>query len=358
MLRKDFDAVARRTVEFTNGDKNGVLLLVDKITETNSALTPIKPLEDWNFPEDCETFLDETIVRLQEQWHARREIEDDYLPSLKPFYGIAEHSAMLGGKVVYGGDTSYHEHPVKEWSDLDKLFLSEDNENFKMLIDSMKYLKKREKEVGYIAQLRGVEAPMDMANAIRGNDLFYDFYDEEENVHKLLEICLEASRFTMKHQKEVIGDFMGGVISGFGVWLPGNGFGHSSEDASSMCSLDIYKEFGRPYYDRMLEGYDSTILHVHTLGRHILPEFCEIDKIKIMDLTYDPNIISPIDTYKEYADILKDKIVAPAVTIDEFAENVEFLADRRSIIHLHVDTLDEAKRGVEIAAKINALAAR
>ncbi len=351
MFRKNLDEVIQRNIDFaSDAKKEGILLHVETFTDVEKP--KIKPLEQWNFPYDYKEYMDAYIKQHQVYWQNRSSLNDDLIPCLKPYYGIAEHSALLGGKVTYGGDTSYHDHPLKTWEDFDKLSLSLENENFKMLLDSMAYLKAKEKEYGYIATLRGGEAPMDMANAIRGNDIFLDFYDEEENVHKLIDLCLQAGRFTFKHQKEIIGELNGGTMSGFNVWLPGNSIGHVSEDASSMCASSVYTKFGKSYLDALLKDYDCTILHVHTMGRHVLPEFASMEKIKFIQLTYDPNQPSPIDVYKQNAELLKDKIVVVNMYEQEVLENLEFLHKNKSIVVLQQAKLENAKK---LANMIHAL---
>lgn len=140
-MRDDLAAVLKRNIHFMQDEiKSGVLLHVTGINLR--PLPEVKALEQWNFPDDWQAYMDACIERETAYWEQRRGIDDDRLPTMKPFYGIAEHSAFVGGEVVYGGNTSYHMHPVKDWSDLDTLVCDENNENFKMLIDSIRYLKK------------------------------------------------------------------------------------------------------------------------------------------------------------------------------------------------------------------------
>ncbi len=353
MLRSDFDQVLARNVAFVQDDvTQGVLLHVSNLTDLN--IPSVKPLEQWDFPAAYKAYMDACIAREQAAWACRGGLHCDTIPTMKPYYGIAEHSALLGGTVVYGGDTSYHVHPLEDWdTDFDKLCLSEENENLKLLLDSMKYLKSKEAEVGFLASLRGGEAPMDMANAIRGNDLFYDLYDEPERVHALIQLCLQASRFTFRLQKEIVGEVCGGVMSGFGVWLPGNSIGHLSEDASSMCNVEMYREFGKPYLAALLDDYDCTLLHVHTMGLHVLPEFVDLDKIKFIQLTYDPNQTTPIQAYKQNAALLQNKIVVLDMRPDEVEENLSFLYEHKSIVCLRDATLAQAEHIAHLVRAIN-----
>ncbi len=345
-MRNDFDQVLRRNMEFASeAVKRGVLIQVTAIDEI--AGLGIRPLEAWNFPGEALAYMDACIEQMQWYWSRRRTVRDDLLPSLKPFFGIAEHTAFVGGRVVYGGDTSYHEHPLKSLEDVNQLACHEDNENFSMLMRSMAYLKERSGEEGFIASLRGGEAPMDMANGIRGNDLFMDFYDNPEKIHELIAFCTEASKWTFNHQHAVVGQVEDGTMTGMGVWIPGHSIGHLSEDASCMCSADLYRDFGRPYTESLLEHFDCAMVHVHTYGRHVLPEICAIDKVKFVQLEFDPNQPSPIETFREYDKVLAGKVVIVRGGREEIEANLDFLTARKCIIWATTGSVSEARTLVD-----------
>ena len=70
---------------------------------------------------------------------------------------------------------------------------------------------------------------------------------------------------------EAAGDVYGGVVTGFGEWLPGRGLGHVSEDTTTMISLEQFEEFGRPRTERILphETAEKTLFSPYR--RHALP---------------------------------------------------------------------------------------
>lgn len=354
-MRKDLNEVLDRNIALSEkSTRHGTLVHFVNIAEIQPP--EVKPLELWKFPQEYRQYTDACIEREKYIWQHRRDLPDDLIPNMKPYYGIAEHSAFVGGTVTYGGNTSYHEHPLRDWDDLKNLRCDEENENFKMLMDSMRYLKERSDAEGFFVALRGGEAPMDLANAIRGNDLFMDFYDEEEMVHKLCEFCLNAVCWTFDHQLEIAHHVRGGVISGMATWMPGHSIGHFSEDASSMCSADMYRTFGVPYTQRMMDKYDCGMVHVHTMGRHVLPDIAAMEKIRFVQFTRDPNQPEPIEVYRENEDLLKDKIVMLPMRPDEIMQNLDFLARNKNMLSVDVDTLEEARsvlKAVRSATSLN-----
>ncbi|MFI3326238.1 MAG: uroporphyrinogen decarboxylase family protein [Clostridia bacterium] len=348
MLIENFDEVLKRNIEFmSNPDKKGVLVKIGNLKDSEKFY--IKPLEEWNFPDDYKEYSEQGLKGVKLKYEQRRGILDDTIPIACPYYGMAEHSAFVGGEVSYGANTSYHHHPIKNWDDMAKLSLDEKNQNFRLLLDSMEYIKEKSEKMGFVLSLRGVSAPMELANTLRGNDFFTDMYDEEENIRKLLEFCVEAGHWTIQHQKEIIGTMAGGVFTGMGLWLPNNGVGHVSEDTSTMCSPAMYEEFGKPYTEKFLEKYDGGVFHLHAMGKHIIPLVAQIEKARVLQITDDPNQPSPIEIYKEYADVLKDKITFISANEQEILDNIEFFENRKTIISLpNVENKEHAKRILDI----------
>lgn len=347
MLRQDFDKVLERNIAFA-GDKvkAGVLLHVVGIQENGQPT--VKPLEAWRFPQEYKQYMDACIQRDKAAWSLRQEVHDDLLPCLKPSYGIAEHSSFVGGTVVYGGNTSYHQPLITSWNILDQLHLEDEvNQNFRLLLDSMQYLKERSANDGFLVTLRGGYAPSDLANALRGNELFTDLYDEPRQVHRLMEFCTKAIRYSFDHQLKIIQSLSGGVMSGWNIWMPGNAIGHLSEDASCLCSAEVYREFFKPYTQALLESYDCAMMHTHGMGQHVLPEIASLEKIKWIEITNDPNQERPIEIYKKNADLLAEKIVVVNLSLDELRQNQEFLSTRKTVVQLYTKTNKEAQTAVE-----------
>lgn len=98
-------AVADKTRAFYETNTAGCALL--KVKEIATQPQPALCLTDYNFPKDMRRYLDDRAARLLHAMALRDGLADDTLPALAPWYGIAEHSAFLGGKVTFGEDTSW-----------------------------------------------------------------------------------------------------------------------------------------------------------------------------------------------------------------------------------------------------------
>ncbi|NMA94571.1 MAG: hypothetical protein GX974_00850 [Clostridiales bacterium] len=338
--------IIERTNRFYESSDTGIALI--QVRNIQSIQPPkLKAMNEWDFPNDLYEYLDARLERFLSYWDKRGYLGDDLIPSIHPWFGIAEHSAFVGGEVEFTKETSYHHPVIKDWDDFGKLELREDNPWIRMVLDGQQYLLERS-EGRYAVKLRGADGPMDIANAVRGNELFVDFYEYPDEVHRLMEFCTDAVKWTLEHQKKTVGQLYGGVITGFDIWLPGNSIGQLSEDASTMCSPDIYREFGLPYTQKLVSEYDHAFMHTHALGKHNIPVIAEMDKINVMEISSDPNRPRAIEIYKDLEKELEDKVVVVQLTYDEIIENLDFLKNKKTIIWYSATDMDDAKRAIKL----------
>lgn len=343
MLRHDMDAVMERVVRFSTSGKTGDALVMIHGNFSQSR-HPVKGLNAWNFPADMEAFLDEHIKALEATWQGRERIADDRIPALYPRYGIAEHSAFVGENVQvdFSENTSWPHPIVLDYDDLDKLVLREDSPWLRLVVDGLAYL--RERGAGRFAlKQRGAMAPMDLANALRGNDMFTDFYEHPDELRKLLAFCVEAGAWFVARQKEVIGDFYGGTISGTDIWMPGNAIGHLSEDASVLCSPDTYRQFGKPYTEALVAPYDTAFMHLHTAGTQAFEAITGIEKLQFFELAPDPNQPRGIEVYQNHFNLFQDKVMKLFVTFEEIKANLAFLKQAKTALVCNAGSVEEAQ---------------
>ena len=301
-----------------------------------------RSLSSWSFPEDLHPYMDTIIEAAELHWKQRDEINDDLLPSVCPWFGIAEHSAFMGGDVHFARETSFQIPFITDWDKLDSIVFSEDNKWFKMLMEGFRYLKEKTQN-RFLLRQRGAAGPMDMANAMRGNDFFSDFYDYPNEIHRLLAICENGMHWYFEHQKKIVGELDEGWLTGFSAWMPGNSAGHVSEDASVMCSPVTYREFGRPYMERFCAAHDHVFIHLHGAGKHAFPDIISIPQFTIVELTNDPNSTSGIELLKDYEELMEGRIIMLHLSRKEIEENRDFLKTKKVIITYFAESIDDAK---------------
>ena len=100
----DRERAMRRNADFiTDPHKTGVLIRVTSFGPIE--LPESDPLEAFDLPREINRYCDQAIERYLRFREAHDRFDDDWIPALKPYLGIAEHSCFLGGEVTYGGNT-------------------------------------------------------------------------------------------------------------------------------------------------------------------------------------------------------------------------------------------------------------
>ena len=344
----DRERAMKRNADFILDEKKtGILIRVTGFGPVD--LPAVDPLESFDLPRQIDRYCDQIIERFLRFRDAHDRFDDDWIPCLKPYLGIAEHSCFLGGSVTYGGNTSYHHPAIDDILDWKTLRLDINTPHYLALLRGMAILKEKSTHYGFYSALRGGDGPMDIANAVRGNDLLYDFYDEPEAVKELMELCTEAAAWTFSNQYPLASEVNGGYISGMTTWMPRNSIGHLSEDASCLCSPAMYREFGLPYTSKLLENYDYAMMHVHSLGRACIPLIAGMKKIGTFQLSGDPNQPDAIDVYRKYADVLAGRIVLLDMTPEQLTENLDFLKDKKTIVNLEAESPAAAEKAMDAA---------
>ncbi|MBQ0009884.1 MAG: hypothetical protein KBS76_02125 [Ruminococcus sp.] len=351
MIRNDLASVIERFRALYASRDPRTLVQVRGIAEYEKDL-PRRPLNSWDFDHDLAAYLDFRAGNQITYWERRKTLCDDLLPTLAPWYGIAEHTAFLGGNVDFSATTSYHHPIMDDISEQDKLRLDEENVWLHRVTDGIAYYREHYGD-RFIPRLRGADGPSDIANIVRGNDLFYDVYDEPDEVKSLLSFCADAMRFTLEKQREAAGSFMGGFVSGFEIWLPGNAIGHISEDASCMMSYDMYEELFLPALKKAVAGYDNVMLHTHSLGAKMLPLFAQVPEISVIELSSDPNAPRAVSIWREYEEVLRDKIVVVAPSREELPAIADLLSRNRAVVWYEAETRKEAEEAVAFVRNLS-----
>ena len=307
-------------------------------------------LNTFSFPEDRERYLD---MRAQRDYMFARfheTIEDDYIPSTSPWYGIAEHTAFLGGKVDFTASTSFQHKICDKLTDFRSLVLDKEHMWIRLVVGGIRYMRERWGE--YIpVRMRGADGPSDIANAIRGSDLFYDIYDDPDGLAQLMDFCSEAVHFTLDLQREEATKILDGCITGFGLWMQGRCMGQLSEDVSVMLSPEIYEEHFFPSFRTCVQNCDGAMLHVHSLGHKMLPFFASLEQIRMLEISSDPNAQRAVDIFRKYNDILQDKTIILAPTYEELMQMDDILTNNKVIIWYDAEDETDIKRVLNLVEK-------
>jgi hypothetical protein len=250
---------------------------------------PIPPLYSFDLDRQLGEWLDYKLAAARAVWQSTDGLDDDSLPSICPHFGIGEHSAWLGMEMRLQESTCLPTPIVRELSDVDRLTLREETPWFGYMKRGYDHLRSR-KDGTFLLSVRGAFGPMDLANALRGDDLFTDFALDPQGVHRLMEFCTRALVWWYPRLLSWADEVDGGHIFMYtNSWMGPRGLGHITNDAAMLCRPAIYDEFAFPYERIFCEGYNFVLYHVHNQKLHFAPRAAHLPHMALLEVTNDPN---------------------------------------------------------------------
>jgi hypothetical protein len=306
---------------------------------------PGRPLSAWDLATELDAFAENRIRQLRVAIRLHREVGDDWVPFVNPGFGIALNSVYASGAAVIPGEATTWVHPViREVSDLEELALDPDNVWFRRITAlNRRYVTMSEGD--YTVQTFSHFAPMDMANALRGNALFTDFYDDPEFVHALMAYCVEAILWLERAQREIVDDVLGGTVI-WGTWMPGDVI-FMSEDATDLCSSRIYETFARPYTEAISQAVGGCYIHHHARGYHVHEAIAQVDGLRQLQISRDPNCAPPVARIEELYAWNGDVPLMTHCDARDVYEHIDAMKRGRLILQLTADDLDQARETIQ-----------
>jgi len=266
------------------------------------------------------------------------DLDDDMIPWVGPDFGIAIHHAHLfeGLPVRLAEWTSWAPHPLTGPDGLhpDKIAAIRFNPNniwVRRILEMLQYWTEHN-DGSYVVAGHGPFGPMDMANAIRGNDLFLDFYDNPEELSLLLDRCVDAIAAFEMHQRPIIGQALAEIGTPFWGALGPKNATYISEDAMDMSGPAISEQWGLPWTRRLREKVGTIMVHHHAMGLHVQRVIAESMSDSLIQVSNDPNYPPTMDTFEKiYADSGDNAIMLDASPQD-IVKNIDRLKHTRAIL--------------------------
>jgi hypothetical protein len=309
--------------------------------------------DKWDYDTEYRTFIEHGIRRLEYFISAARELESDCVPAVNINLGYGAHSAYFTGQeVIMGEETSWTKPFLDSWDKLEKLRIDRGNYWYQKIIEGYKYLN--EFNQGNFAVSNFANAgPADMANAVRGDALFYDLYDEPEKVHALMEKCVEAIIWLEtdidKMIEPVTGDFGSGQVTA-NAWIPGKA-PYLSEDFNDLCSTEQFLEFGFHYTQNILNHFGGGFIHHHSKGRHIHAALAGLKNLKLLEISWDPKCPRPIDNLPGILEEHGDLPLMVRCTAEDVYNRIDDIKKGRVILQLQISSFDEGREVMRFIRK-------
>jgi hypothetical protein len=299
-------------------------------------------LTKYNYITDVDKYAEDLISLLDESYTKRALIDDNMIPTIFPILGIGDYSAFVAGDIIFKKDTSWGQHILNEIDDYKKLPPIGTAIWYKRFLEISEALIKKSasKEIPY---MRGFFSPLDLAHALRGEDIYYDFYDEPEKVHELLNYCADAIIHFAEDIYNLVEQYYRNTK--YGTWYTKNCI-NMSEDIACMISGETYREFCMPHTQKVIDHFGIGYMHCHSRAMYLVKEICSMRNVVHLWLATDPNQPRPMEHLES---LIKDANGAVlAIDCDNFEEienNFELMKKGNFSICLPVSSIDE---GIEL----------
>jgi hypothetical protein len=319
---------------------HGLMVLIWWMPE-DVQIPPSLPIDamDWADERAIRRFAGRELERLHVMRAVGEGIDDDKIPTAMVFAGTGMLAAALveDAALVQQPDTNYLHPPLVDWQDgLDRIGFRPDNPWYQaQMLILRTFIEAWDGSFGIMPFAHF--GPTDLANQLRGNALFTDLYEDEEQVHALLACCTEAILAT---EADVRAHHLHGYDAEgftFGSWAPCGGY--LSCDFGDLVSPAVLRTFERPYFDRIVSAWGGAYLHHHELGRHQIPVWAENDQVWIQFVHRDLNT-------RHLATVIDDEIIAASrrapiqfiSTYDEFMAHAAEWAQGRFLVEVACET--------------------
>ena len=216
----------------------------------------------------------------------RKQFVDDFFPSGHPFYGNP-YSGFMGGEIESSGRTIWSAPIQNIYNDLDLVKYNEKNPWLAKFIHAMEYYKQHKPE-DFLLSSPAAWGTDDVAEALRGPNIYCDFYDCPEDLKKLLRYCADFILCFHNRMLELVDHIDGGYIGWEGWWTPDSCISVTS-DASTNYSPDVFEEFILPMVDYTVNKAGGKCwMHLEGSAIHIAENLKKVDGLMLLQYTNNP----------------------------------------------------------------------
>lgn len=338
---------ASRFERFYRSNRPGDLLIV---VRQNPYWVKKKNLFDYDFERGGHLQMAEDMAVCAEGMLEQGErAGDDLIPWMSADFGIAIHHAyVIDVPVTFAEWTSWGPHPLEGddgYRRLPEVVYNPQNRWVRLIREMVRYWKARPSQP-YLVNGHHHFSPLDMANALRGNTLFTDFYDVPEQVTELLRRCAEtiiAHELDLRHET--------GPQPGMPFWgaLAPQGSVFVSEDAMDMVGPALSEEWGMPWTEKIRDALGGLAVHHHMMGAAVQGVIGRMVRNSLIQVSNDPNCPAAADKLLELYEASGGNALMFDGSLDDLRRVRPILSRIRAVAVVAVgDNREAAREAVDI----------
>lgn len=284
------------------------------------------------------------------------EVDDDFIPWLSPDFGIAiHHTFLVDVPVQFAEWTSWADHPLAGpdgFAELTNVHYNPQNRWVRLVKEMVAYWCEHY-DGTYLFTTFGHYGPLDLANGLRGNQLFTDFYDYEEETRALLQTCTDSIIAFEEDLRTVAGPYLHDYGLPFWGALAPQDAVFLSEDAMDLCGPTVSEEWGMPFSEQIREHFGAIAVHHHMYGQKVQPVIGREVRNSVIQISNDPNCPPAIDMLHELYQASGNNVLIVECSPEDIEKHIEDFARIRAIIICCNADPVKAKRAVELVRGVS-----
>jgi len=198
---------------------------------------------------------------------ALRVIPDDYIPFARIWWGYMTIATMFGLKVHWADDPTQPPGPAGHLiHDIEQIYqLKRPDMSAGLMPENVRRLRMHAEQLPPDVYLTGADlgGPLNTCKDLLDTNLFYTaFYDHPESLHFLLNLATDLQFDLHRTVVEAVGGLERLTSLEFDPgWAPEKYKGYVSDDVCATIKPKLFKEFGIPYNNRLLQPWGCGLMH-------------------------------------------------------------------------------------------------
>ncbi|AEE97812.1 hypothetical protein Mahau_2676 [Mahella australiensis 50-1 BON] len=328
-----------RYKRFYNSKEKGNILIVANYKTDDTIDIDLRDF-DFSSKDEHKRYWDVLIENTERIMEDRRGLDDDLIYGITLHYGFGAFGMVFCDTDISFTDNTSYMHPVlDDWGKLRSPLYNKDRFWSEIFIEAGRYIS--EMAAGrFMVKPFPSPSPLDVANLLRGNELFTDYYEHPYELKKLLELAVPAILENYFNIHEAINNPWGGTFT-FGKWIPSGIL--ILEDAADMSSPTQYQEFGAPYTSRVINAAGGAYIHHHSLAPHQYKNIAGLNGVWIEQISSDPRPKRPVTDLGYLLSQVGDIAVDIECVPEEVYMYIDELRKGRFILTVSCSNRDEAE---------------
>jgi len=305
---------------------------------------------DYNKYEEIRRYAHDLCSLTEKALSVRSSVGDDAIPIILPFLGIGDFSAFVTGDIHFAKETSWSRPSLKRIRDYKNIEPLGSAHWYKKMISICTEIMQISKGSG-IPFSKAFFSPLDLAESLRGIELYTDFYEDPEGVHDLLGYCTDALIFFMEDIYALIRHHLGDKTAN--LYFYDSIINNMSEDIACLISPEHYREFAAPYTQRVINHFGKSNMHCHSKALYLVKEICKLDHVMTLWLASDPNEPRAIDNLGQMIEDANGVCLAiDCSSIEEIEKNIETARKGNVCFFMFAESPEEANEATKRFRKL------